>query len=81
MYPKFKTNLIGLAVALSFVMIGFGLGEPRRLAQGVPAAGASPTGLQAAGELAPRSGRRDALIRHLAMPYVSFGALVPRRES
>ena len=81
MYPKFKTNLIGLAVALSFVMIGFGLGEPPRLAQGVPADGASPTLLQTAAEAGSRSVRRDALIRHLAMPYVSFGALVPRRES
>ena len=30
MYPKFKTNLIGLAVALGFVLVGFGLGEPPR---------------------------------------------------
>jgi hypothetical protein len=30
MYPRFKINLIGLAVALSVVLAGYGLGEPPR---------------------------------------------------
>jgi hypothetical protein len=80
MYPKFKTNLIGVAVALSFVLIGFGLGEPPRLAVD----GAAPTfeqvGLQAVADPAPRAIRHAALVRQLAMPYVSFAALSPRRE-
>ena len=84
MYPKFKTNLIGLAVALGFVVVGFGLGEPPRAEISVQAA---PTSLlQAAqaeiGVQAPtRHARRGALKRNLAMPYVSFAALTPRQES
>lgn len=84
MYPKFKTNLIGLAVALGFVVVGFGLGEPPRPAITVQAA--PTTLLQAAqagiGVQAPtRQARRGALKRNLAMPYVSFAALTPRQES
>ena len=79
MYPKFKTNLIGLAVAMSFVLVGFGLGEPPRLAVDAPAS--YEVGLQAAEVEAPRQIRHAALIRHLSMPYVSFAALTPRRES
>lgn len=80
MYPKFKTNLIGLAVAMGFVMVGFGLGEPPRLAYG-PASDIAPRPMQASADAETRAIRHDALIRHLSMPYVSFGALVPRRES
>ena len=80
MYPKFKTNLIGLAVALSFVMGGFGLGEPPRLAYG-PSADTAALPMQATADAEARTIRHDALIRQLSMPYVSFGALVPRRES
>ena len=84
MYPKFKTNLIGLAVALGFVVVGFGLGEPPRSQIAAPMAPASL--LQAAraeiGTQAPtRHARRGALKRNLAMPYVSFAALTPRQES
>lgn len=79
MYPKFKTNLIGLAVAMSFVLVGFGLGEPPRLAVDAPVT--YEVGLQAAEAEAPRAVRHAALIRHLAMPYVSFASLTPRRES
>lgn len=86
MYPKFKINLIGLAVALGFVLVGYGLGEPPPVSgvDAVPAsmiqAGASPV----AGAESPapvRTVRRGALKRHLAMPYVSFAALTPRQES
>ena len=80
MYPKFKTNLIGVAVALSFVMVGFGLGEPPRFAYG-PTPDAVSLPMQATVDATPRTIRHDALIRHLSMPSVSFGALVPRRES
>ena len=84
MYPKFKTNLIGLAVALGFVVVGFGLGEPPRSETAVQAAPMSL--LQAAqaeiGTQSPtRHARRGALKRTLAMPYVSFAALTPRQES
>jgi hypothetical protein len=79
MYPRFKTNLIGLAVAMSFVLVGFGLGEPPRLAYGI-SPGADALGFQVA-EPAPRPIRHGALIRQLAMPYVSFAALAPRQES
>lgn len=87
MYPKFKTNLIGLAVALGFVVVGFGLGEPPRSEVSVPAI-APVSLLQAASaelEIGTQSSaghaRRGALKRHLAMPYVSFAALTPRQES
>lgn len=79
MYPKFKTNLIGLAVAMSFVLVGFGLGEPPRFAVDAPET--FQVGLQTAEVEAPRPIRNAGLIRHLAMPYVSFAALTPRRES
>ena len=87
MYPRFKINLIGLAVALSVVLAGYGLGEPPRPVSGVNAApvsmmqaSASPV---AVGEspASVRTVRRGALKRHLAMPYVSFAALTPRQES
>lgn len=87
MYPKFKTNLIGLAVALGFVVVGFGLGEPPRPLASPEAAPA--TLIQAVNAetantdsaAAVRTIRRGALKRHLAMPYVSFAALTPRQES
>jgi hypothetical protein len=86
MYAKLKTNLIGLAAALSFVVVGFSLGEaPSAYAAGQVA---SPALAQvdadpalAASEANPAPGRRGALRRHLAMPYVSFAALLPRQES
>jgi hypothetical protein len=87
MYPKFKINLIGLAVALGVVLAGFGLGEPPRagteatpLAVALTQDGITPV----AGDESPtsvRTLRRGALKRHLAMPYVSFAALTPRQES
>ena len=83
MNPKFRNNVIGLAVALMSVLTGYGLGEPPR------DTGAAPTIETGALELAPMaatpatpatSATRSALVRHLAMPYVSF-AIVPRQES
>lgn len=86
MYAKLKTNLIGLAAALSFVVAGFSLGEAPRAAHAdqvsVPAlvqADGSPA--LAAQDTPPSAGRRGALKRHLAMPFVSFAALLPRQES
>lgn len=84
MYPKFKTNLIGLAVALGFVVVGFGLGEAPRAEINLPAAPAALVQVAQAeiGTQAPvRHARRGALKRTLAMPYVSFAALTPRQES
>ncbi len=86
MYAKLKTNLIGLAAALSFVVVGFSLGEAPSASQ--PAPGAPQALAQADGapalavqETPQTSGRRGALKRQLAMPYVSFAALLPRQES
>ena len=87
MYPKFKINLIGLAVALGFVLVGYGLGEPPRPAPGAHAAPATmvqaSTSSVATAEspASVRTVRRGALKRNLAMPYVSFAALTPRQES
>lgn len=86
MYAKLKTNLIGLAAALSFVVVGFVLGEAPRTA--VPAT--APEAVLAEAQVGPAMARQDltpapagrgALKRQLAMPYVSFAALLPRRES
>ena len=87
MYPRFKINLIGLAVALSVVLAGYGLGEPPRTgteattyAVALTQDGITPV----AGDdssASVRTLRRGALKRHLAMPYVSFAALTPRQES
>lgn len=86
MYAKLKTNLIGLAAALSFVVVGFSLGEAPSASQ--PGQVISPALAQAdiapalaAQDSTPVASRRGALKRHLAMPYVSFAALLPRRES
>lgn len=86
MYPKFKTNLIGLTVALGAVAAGFGLGEPPSLPVHVvePAiaavADADPLALRDAADARARAGR-GAVRRHMAMPYVSLAALMPRQES
>ena len=86
MYAKLKTNLIGLAAALSFVVVGFSLGEaPGATHPGqvvTPALAQVDAGPSlAAQETSPAAGRRGALKRHLSMPYVSFAALLPRQES
>ncbi|KFN50881.1 hypothetical protein [Arenimonas composti] len=80
MNPKFRNNVIGLAVALMSVLTGYGLGEPPR------DTGAATT--VEAGELilpmaaAPAANAtRNALVRHLAMPYVSLALPTPRQES
>lgn len=86
MYAKLKTNLIGLAAALSFVVVGFSLGEAPSVRY---AAAANPAALAqdevAVGTTGPEApalpGRRGALQRHLAMPFLSFAALLPPRES
>lgn len=79
MHAKFKTHLIGVAVGLGFVLTGFGLGEPPRTAYGR----GTPVALSGQAELAAPAAeaRRGALQRHLGMPYVSFAALLPRKES
>jgi len=78
MYAKLKTHLIGLTVALGFVLAGYGFGEPPMASQ----APASPAeALAQADDATAGKERRGALKRHLAMPYVSFASLLPRRES
>lgn len=84
MYAKLKTNLIGLAAALSFVVVGFGLGEPPRTSASIEASSVDAVVLAdrpSAPEAASTPVRRGALRRHLGMPYVSFAALLPRQES
>ena len=83
MYPKFKTNLIGLAVALGFVVVGFGLGEPPRsqIAAQAPTPLLQTARAEIGAQATARLARRGALKRNLAMPYVSFAALTPRQES
>jgi hypothetical protein len=86
MYAKLKTNLIGLAAALSFVLVGFSLGEAPGATQpgqanGSELAQADGAPAQAGGETPRTPGRRGALKRHLGMPFVSFAALLPRQES
>jgi hypothetical protein len=78
MNPRFKINLIGLSVALGFVLIGFGFGEPVRGGHD-PLQAIEHNPLELSAEAASAS--RGALMRHLAMPYVSFAALTPRQES
>ncbi|KAA2286116.1 hypothetical protein [Arenimonas fontis] len=87
MNPKFKTNLVSLAVALGAVTAGYALGQPPSL----PTAAHDSAYIlvlekdaEAAleGEEASRShASRGAMRRHLAMPFVSIAALKPRRES
>jgi hypothetical protein len=78
MYAKFKTNLIGLTVALGIVLVGYGFGEPPLASQALAANGDA---LAQADEASAFKARRGALKRHLAMPYVSLPSLLPRRES
>ena len=84
MNAKFKSTLAGLAVAMGFVGTGFGLGDPPSQSLAAELAQAQTTPVLVAehtDEADSRPGRRGALKRHLAMPYVSFAALLPRRES
>jgi hypothetical protein len=86
MYAKLKTNLTGLAVALGFLMVGYGLGEPPRgnAAVDIPAALIADAdealdALEAGTPSLPN--HRGALKRQMTMPFVSFPALLPRQES
>ena len=86
MYAKLRTNLIGLAAAFSFLVVGFSLGEAPSAGQSGPftspaLAQADGTPRMAAEQAPPVVRRRGARMRHLAMPYVSFAALLPRQES
>lgn len=84
MYPKFKTNLIGLGVALSFVATGFGLGDPPRgpAARAAARLETAPAADDLANsEEARAASGRTAMRRQLGMPYVSLAALMPRQES
>ena len=92
MYPKFKTNLMALAVALGVLATGYGFGAPPSqpvagqpdpvLATLAPDADDALLGAGASEEaLRAGSQRRGALQRHMAMPYVSMASLMPRRES
>lgn len=88
MTPKFRTNLMALAVALGTLVAGYGLGEPPSQAvdPSVPAlelAALDPTdpALEAAAAAERTRLGRSALRRQIAMPYVSMAALMPRRES
>lgn len=94
MYPKFKTNLMALAVALGVLATGYGFGappsqpvsttpDPVLAALGEAADDAALGASASASEEAVHAGtvRRGALQRHMAMPYVSMASLMPRRES
>ena len=88
MYAKLKTNLIGLAAALSFVVVGFSLGEAPSARYATVASDSDSALAQIeapdvshAPEAPALPGRRGALQRHLAMPFLSFAALLPPRES
>lgn len=83
MYAKLKTNLTGLAVALGILMVGYGLGEPPRgtAPTEIPAPLLADADVDLDAGAATRTNRRGALKRQMAMPYVSFAALLPRQES
>lgn len=92
MYPKFKTNLMALAVALGVLATGYGFGappsqpvsaQPDPVLAALDEASDDATLGASASEEALRAGslRRGALQRHMAMPYVSMASLMPRRES
>jgi len=87
MYPKFKTNLVALSVALGVLVAGYGLGEPPSHPVSVhPDAalvGLAVDDAQAAVDEAARtlSLRRGALKRQIGMPYVSMATLLSRQES
>ena len=89
MYPKARNTLIGLAVAAGMMMLSYGLGAP-------PQAPVGPGNITLAGAnlivvedgngtaLAAVHGDRKSshgLKRQIAMPYFSFGQLLPHRES
>lgn len=87
MTPKFRTNLMALAVSIGTLVAGYGLGEPPSQPMDATAPAAEQValdgddmGLQAAAAERARLGRA-ALKRHVAMPYVSMAALMPRQES
>lgn len=88
MTPKIKTNLMALAVALGFLVAGYGLGEPPSQPVSLPAAtdlvaaaAEEQAGPDAEAILRAHQISRGALKRQIAMPYVSMAALMPRQES
>ena len=85
MTPKFRTNLMALAVALGTLVAGYGLGEPPSQAidpaAELAALDATDPVLEAAAAAERTRLGRSALRRQIAMPYVSMAALMPRQES
>ncbi|MDY0021373.1 hypothetical protein [Arenimonas caeni] len=88
MTPKFRSNLMALAIAMGTLAAGYGLGEPPSQAIGpadpIHGLAVLDATLEAADTTAQaersRLGR-GALKRQIAMPYVSMAALMPRQES
>lgn len=87
MYPKFKSNLVALSVALGVLVAGYGLGEPPSHPVSVQSdaalVGLAADEAQAAVDEAARtlSLRRGALKAQIGMPFVSMATLLPRQES
>ncbi|MFH1601153.1 MAG: hypothetical protein ABIJ73_06300 [Pseudomonadota bacterium] len=88
MTPKIKTNLMALAVSLSVLVAGYGLGEaPSQPVSLSPATTlvavetVEPDAPDAEALLRAHQISRGALKRQIAMPYVSMAALMPRQES
>lgn len=83
MHGKLKIHLIGLAVSLGFITTGFALGDPpsRAFAEPATSSALAQATAQSTSPLADRAATRGALRRHLALPYVSLPALLPRKES
>ena len=85
MTPKFRTNLMALAVALGSLVAGYGLGEPPSQPVDTGLAGATLATADAPVDATAEAERarlvRGALKRQIAMPYVSVAALMPRQES
>ena len=91
MYPKAINTLSGLATAAGILMLSYALGEPPRISTGpgaITLAGSHLIVIEDGGNAEVTaspvvSGRKPGhgLKRQIAMPYFSFGQLLPHRES
>jgi len=80
MYHKIRNTLAGMAVAVSMIGVSYTVGQPPQTPVGHIELGAGAFDAQAdQGPLAQK--RSQGMRRQMAMPYFSFGPLLPRRES
>ncbi|MDX2298590.1 MAG: hypothetical protein NW204_02595 [Xanthomonadaceae bacterium] len=84
MYSKMRNTAFGMFAALTFAATSALVGEPVPAAANLTATvldGAVVVSTASEPTQAPATRKRQSVRLNLAMPYYSFGRLLPRRES